>query len=261
MDFYDILRVISCSMVSASWLTIFYKRNFEFSLHLRGQVRSSFALIFVLGLACSYVANFRMLTVVIAIGTLLYVWRESQDLLLEEKVKCAVLGVSLVLVYVLQAEYLACGAVLCALSQLLRWPISLKTKLREFRIVLGPVYTVFIVGSSIQSDSTSTLLTLAMSLALIASILLRPDNNEVLKVLNNFGLPIPNPQCKKMAHGFFMFISFLLCVMHIVDLSQAGALDSRVFYMIVIIAIVNACMYIFVADLPRRVVRRLLTLY
>mgnify|MGYP002803395036 CR=1 FL=1 len=255
MDFYDILQVISCSMLFALWLTIFYKRDFEFTLHLRGQVRSFFGLIFAWGLAYLYGPNIRMLTVVIAFGTLVYVWRKSQDLSLEEKVKCVVLGVSLVLVNFLQAEYLACGAVLCALSQLLRWPVRLKSTLREFRIVFGPVYTVFIVGSSVQSDPTSTLLRFAMSMALVASIPLRPDNNEVLTVLNNFGLSIPNPQSKKMAHGFFMFTSFVLCLIHIVDLFQTGALDSRVFCTIVIIASINACMYIFVADLPRRLLR------
>ena len=234
MDFYDILRVISLSMVSALGLTIFYKRNFEFAMHLWGQIRF-FGLIFAWGLAYLYGAN-----VVIAIGTLLYVWRGSQ-----EKVKCVVLGVSLVLVNVLQAEYLACAAVLCALSQFLRSPIWLKNKLREFRIVLGPVYAILVVGSSIQSDPTSTLMTFAMIFALVASILLRPDNNEVLRVLNKFGLPIPRARCKKMAHGLFMFASFVLCVIHIVNLFVAGALDSCVFCTTVMISIVNACMYIF----------------
>mgnify|MGYP002803584271 FL=1 len=242
-------------MLSALWLTIFYKRNFKFTLHLRGQVTSFFGLNFAWGLVYLYGANIRKLTLVVAIGTLFYVLRKSQQLSLAEKGKCAALGVSFVLVYSLQAKHLACIVVFCALSQLLRWPVCLKNTLRELRIIFGPVYTVFIVGSSVQSDPTSTLLILAMILALVASILLRPDNDEVLKVLNNFGVPIPSPQCKKRAHGFFMFTSFVLCVIHVVYLFQAGAVDSRVLCTVVIIAVINSCMYIFVADLPRRLLR------
>ena len=258
MNFYDILQVLVCSALAALWLTIFYKKNFDIDRHFKCRVWSIFVLIPAWGLVYLCGAHCKVLyTVVIAFGTLVYVCIELQTLVIEEKGKCVVLGASLVCVYFFQAKYLACGAAVCALSQLLRWPLQWKNKLREFRIVLGPAYTIFIVGSCIQSVPSSTLLTFASILALLASILLRPDNNEVLRLLEHqFGLPIPSSQCRKMTHGLCMFISFVLCTSYIYITDD---LDSRVFYVIMSIAVLNTCMYLFVADLPARIVTLLRT--
>ncbi len=249
MAIYNILQIFSVSV----WLTIFYKRDFEFGRYWSCRKGYLIALIFAWGLV--YATDSLELTVVISFGTLVYVCKEVQTLVLAEIIKFLVLGVSLIFTRIFPAEYLAYGAALCALSQLLRWPIRLKTALREFRIIFGPVYTICTTGSCIQADFTSTLLIIATILALVASILLRPDNSEVLKVLNKFGLPIPTQQCRKLVHGLFMFISFILCMIYIIAHSQVGAIDSRFFYVICVIAIVNICMYTFVADLPRTIVR------
>ena len=252
MAIYDILQIFSVSILSAVWLTIFYKRDFEFGRCL--SCRNGYLIALIFAWVLVYATNSLELTVVISFGTLVHVCKELQTLVLEEKVKCLVLGVSLIFTRIFPAEYLACGAALCALSQLLRWPIRLKNALRELRIIFGPVYTICTTGSCIQADFTSTYLIIATILALVASILLRPDNNEVLKVLNKFGLPIPTQQCRKLVHGLFMFISFL-CMIYIIAHSRVGAIDYRFFYVICVIAIVNICMYTFVADLPRKIVR------
>jgi hypothetical protein len=260
MAIWNILQVFSIYILSGVWLTIFYKRDFEFKRHLICRIRYIIVLILVWGAV--YSANIRVLTVLTSFGTLVYVRTELQALALEERIKCIALGFSLLITRVWEVEYLVCITVFCALTQLLRWPISLKNKLRESRIIFGPVYTIFAVGSWIRADLTSSLiLTVAAILALVASILLRPDNNEVLKLLNCLGLPIPSQQCRKMAHGLCMFVSFVFCLVYIIILSQAGAIDSRVFYAICSIAAVNICMYICVADLPRKIIRKLLTVF
>ena len=236
----DFLQRFSLSMLHGVWLTIFFKRDFTFGEHLTCRVKY---LIFLLPIwLVVFLVNSSPLVLAVSVGTLLYVWKELQELAREEKVKCVVLGISLMLAYALDSEYLACIAVFCALTQLLRWPISLKKTLREFRIVFGPVYTIFIVGSCIQANFTSNLLKVAAILAFLASILLRPDNNETLKI---FTSKVPSQPCRKMTHGFFMFLSFLLCLRYIVG----GTIPML--RVVKLIAFVNIVMYICVADFPR----------
>ena len=211
----DFLQRFSLSMLHGVWLTIFFKRDFTFGEHLTCRVKY---LIFLLPIwLVVFLVNSSPLVLAVSVGTLLYVWKELQELAREEKVKCVVLGISLMLAYALDSEYLACIAVFCALTQLLRWPISLKKTLREFRIVFGPVYTIFIVGSCIQANFTSNLLKVAAILAFLASILLRPDNNETLKI---FTSKVPSQPCRKMTHGFFMFLSFYAEIQYAVSESN-----------------------------------------
>lgn len=250
VDYY--LQICSLSMLLGVWLTIFFKRNFKFEQHLICRLR--YLIFLPIWLIVLWV-NYRPLALVVSVGTLAYVCKELQELALEEKGKCLALGISLMSVYALQSEYLACVAVFCALTQLLRWPESLKNKLRELRIIFGPVYTIFIVGSCIQANFTSILLNVAAVLALLASILLRPDNNETLKVLMS---NVPSQQHRKMTHGLFMFSSFLLCLAYIVGCFQTSAITNFVLRAVGLVAFVNIVMYICVADLPRKILNMVL---
>ena len=249
----DFLQRFSLSMLHGVWLTIFFKRDFKFGQHLTCRVKY---LIFLLPIwLVAFLVNSSPLVLAVYVGTLLYVWKEFQELAFEEKVKCVVLGISSMLVHALNSEYLACVAVFCALTQLLRWPVSLKNILRELRIVFGPVYTIFIVGSCIQANFTSNLLNVAAILALLASIFLRPDNNETLKI---FTSEVPSHQCRKMTHGFFMFASFLLCLGFIVGHFVIGTITYPVLGIVALTAFVNIVMYICVADLPRKILNKVL---
>ena len=248
---YDLLQKSSWSLLLGAWLTIFYKRDFEFQKHVRPRIACIIFLI--LFWSFMYFKNIQMLSVILSIGTLIYVLNELQQFAMEEKLKAIALAFSLMGGYLFSSKYLVCAAVFCALTQLLRWPISLKKSLRELRIIFGPMYTVMVVFSCIQDDLNSRLLLFAMVFALFASIVLRPDNNEVLKVLNRFALTIPSQQCRKMTHGFCMFFSFILCMLYIY-IFQTDRIETCILCLVFVIAIINVTMYIFVADFPRKII-------
>ena len=255
-DYPQVIQVITLSMLFGVWLTIFFKRDFKFEEHLSCRVQYLVFLITTWLMLLLINSDFLTLaTSVWSVWTLAYVCVELKKLAFEEIVKCVFLGVSLVLVRVLNAECQACIAVFCALTQLLRWPIALKNILRELRIIFGPVYTIFIVGSCIKADFASILLNIAAALALLASILLRPDNNETLRVLLT---NVPTTQCRKMTHGFFMFASFLLCMGYIVNTFLKGAISTLVLCAVGLTALVNFFMYICVADFPRKIIKKVL---
>ena len=247
------LQISFSSMLLGVWLTIFFKRNFTFGQLLICRVK--YLVFLVIIWLTVFLVNSLPLTLAVCVGTLLYVWKELKKMERNEKIKCVVLGIFSVLVYVLNSEYLACFAVFCALTQLLRWPASLKDFLRELRIVFGPVYTIFIVGSCIQANFKSYFLNVAAILALLASIFLRPDNNETLKI---FMSEVPSYQCRKMTHGFFMFASFLLCLGFIVGRFVIGTITYPVLRVVALTAFVNIVMYICVADLPRKILNNVL---
>ena len=252
-DYPQVIQAITLSMLFGVWLTIFFKRDFKFKEHLSCRVWYFIFLIPIWPMVLLLIGS-DFLTLVTSVGTLAYVCVELKELTFEEKVKCVALGVSLVLVRDLNAERQACIAVLCALTQLLRWPIALKKILRELRIIFGPVYTIFIVGSCIKADFASVLL-IAAVLALLASIFLRPDNSETLELLLS---NVPTARCRKMTHGFFMFSSFLLCMAYIVNAFLTGAISTLVLRAVGLIALVNFFMYICVADFPRKIIKNVL---
>ena len=255
-DYPQVIQAITLSMLFGVWLTIFFKRDFKFKEYLSCRVR--YVIFLPTWLMVLLLINSDFLTVATSVGTLAYVCLELKELAFEEKWKCVALGFSLMLVRVLNAECQACIAVLCALTQLLRWPIDLKNKLRELRIIFGPVYTIFIVGSSrscIKADFASVLLNIAAGLALLASILLRPDNSETLRVLLT---NVPTTQYRKMTHGLSMFFSFLLCMAYIVNAFLTGAISTLVLCAVGVIALVNFFMYICVADFPRMLIKKVL---
>ena len=248
---YDLLQKSSLSLLLGTWLTIFYKRDFEFQKHVRGRI---WCIIFlILSWSFMYLKDIQMLNVIFSIGTLIYVLKELQQFAREEKLRTIALAISLMVGYLFSSKYLVCAAVFCALTQLVRWPISLKNNLRELRIIFGPIYPVIVVSSYFKDDLNSRLLLFAMILALFASIVLRPDNNEVLKALNTFGSTIPSQQCRKMTHGLFMFISFILCMLYIY-IFQTDRIHTYILCLVFVTAIINITVYIFVADFPRKIV-------
>ena len=253
-DYPQVIQVTTLPMLFGVWLTIFFKRDFKFEEHLSCRVWYFIFLIPIWPMVLLLIGS-DFLTLVTSVGTLAYVCVELKELTFEEKVKCVALGVSLVLVRDLNAERQACIAVFCALTQLLRWPNDLKKILRELRIIFGPVYTIFIVGSCIKADFASVLLNIAAVLALLASILLRPDNNETLRVLLT---KVPNTQCRKTTHGFLMFSSFLLCVAYIFNPFLTDAISALVLRAVGLTALVNFFMYTCVADFPRKIIKKVL---
>ncbi|XP_028406894.1 uncharacterized protein LOC114529333 [Dendronephthya gigantea] len=249
----DSLGIVSLSMLTGLFLTIFYKRDFKFHAHLRCRMGHIVCLSLMWGLV--YLTDQSAFEVVVAIGTLVYVLKEQRfSLASEEKVKCLALGISLMIAYFSESQTLTPLAIVFALTQLLRWPIDLKNRLRELRIVCGPVYTIFAVGSWLQSSPTSNLLRSAAFLSLVASIFLRPDNNEVLKVLNYFG-SIPSSHSRKIIHGFCMFASFILCFLYFVNVVTTSTVNTCIFCILCFVAVVNIAMYIFVAEFPRFAVK------
>ena len=249
MSLHDFSGILSLSMLFGLLLTIFYKRNFKFNVHLRCRMRHIVCLSLAWGLV--YLTGHTAFKVFVASGTLYYMWKGLQDLAIEEKVKCLVLGTSLILVYFWESQTLTCLSIFFALTQLLRWPARLKKLLREPRIICGPVYTIFTIGSCVQSNPTSISLCMAAFLSLLASVFIRPDNDEVLKVLKCSG-SIPTQQKRKMSHGFCMFASFISCFVSFVTTSAMGEL---IFCILCVIAFVNILMYIFVAEFPRCAVK------
>ena len=253
MSLHNFSGIFSLSMLFGLLLTIFYKRNFKFNVHLRCQIKNIICLSLIWGLA--YLTDDTTFTDFVSIGTLYYTWKGRQDLSSNEIIKCLTLGASLLIVYFWEScESLSCLSIFFALTQLLRWPDGLKHRLREMRIIFGPVYTIFAVGSWFQSNHCSNLLGSAAFFSLLASVFLRPDNDEVLKALNYFG-SIPTPQTRKIIHGFCMFASFISCLVYFVNFVAPSAVGKLMFCISCFIAVVNIAMYIFVAEFPRIAVK------
>ena len=120
----------------------------------------------------------------------------------EKRLKSFIIFVSL---YVSISEFVSiaslCWISTCgiATSQLLRWPPSLKARLRKMRTILGPSYAILITGAwykeqqcyFIENHRTidvaapgtiiipPSLLTVAFLSSITASVLFRPDNNSI----------------------------------------------------------------------------------
>lgn len=119
-----------------------------------------------------------------------------------------------------------------ATTQLLRWPSSLKMRLRSIRTVFGPSYAILIAGACIRetfalTDSEAfqltyqfrspSLLECAAASSILASVLFRPDNQEVLAMFF-WSLPIknwegtPSPKQHKHIHALLMIVSYICMV-------------------------------------------------
>ena len=250
MEEYLSLKSISLLGLFGTVLTIFYKKDFTFRGHV-GHLKTGFNLLAVW--AFSLLCERIVVTAFIApVFTLVYVVREMQDLAIEEKIKSLVLSTAAFLCTILSGDILACLAVLCAMTQLLRWPIDLKNHLREVRIIFGPVYPILVLGGCIQLDFTSDLLKLSSCSSLVAAVLLRPDNNEVLKFVEVVGLSVPSSKSRKLTHGLLMFVS-LVCIM--VYLTMSPDIHRVILAGAMFVGGLGVLLYGFAAELPGKICR------
>ena len=246
MEEYLSLKSISLLGLFGTVLTIFYKKDFTFRGHV-GHLKTGFNLLAVwaFSLLCER-------TFIAPVFTLVYVVREMQDLAIEEKIKSFVLSTAAFLCTILSGDILDCLAVLCAMTQLLRWPTDLKNHLREVRIIFGPVYPILVLGGCIQLGFTSHLLKLSSCSTLVAGIFLRPDNNEVLKFVEAVGLSVPSPKARKLTHGLLMFVS-LVCIM--VHLTMSPDIHRVILTGVMFVGGLGVLLYAFAAELPRKICR------
>lgn len=111
--------------------------------------------------------------------------------------------------------------------QLLREPAQLKLWLREWRIALGPIYTMAATGSFFLHACTATtvagasIAVLGVMVVVVASIALRPDNQELDAALLKW-LPIEAPAwprtfgSRAKCHGILMVLSMVLLTLLLV---------------------------------------------
>lgn len=252
MNYLISFQFYSLSNLLGLWLTIFYKKDFKFKEHFGTRLKMVImtiisALFWAFGL---FYQNQWAVIVVVSGLTFGYVIMEMLDLVREELIKSIVLGFTVFLVFYLSVDSLAPLAVVCAITQLLRWPTRLKNYLREPRIIFGPVYALLAIGAWIKSDLTSYLLFVSEIAVFFASIFLRPDNNELLQFLVFLGLSIPSAHKRKMAHGFLMFLS-MICLM--VYLLMSSSVREMAIAVTLFVGVINVVFYVFVADFPRKV--------
>ena len=231
-------------------LTIFYKKEFTFRKQFGCRLVSFSCLGMLWAISWSTKNVFPAL---LASGfTFIYVVREflRKDIAQEEKLKSFVLSTALFLCTTLSGDILASLAVICAMTQLLRWPISLKNRLRELRIIFGPVYPILVVGGCIQLDFTSHLLKLSSCLSLVAAVLLRPDNKEMLKIVEVVGFSVPSTNTRKLIHGLSMFVS-LICI--VVRLTMSLDIPRMILAGTTFVGGLNVLLYAFTTELPRKI--------
>ena len=252
MKHYCTLQLFPLFGLFGVCLTIFYKKEFTFRKQF-GCRLVSFACLGMLW-AISWFTKDVFPTLLASEFTFIYVVREflRKDVALEEKLKSLVLSTALFLCTTLSGDMLACLAVICAMTQLLRWPVSLKNRLRELRIIFGPVYPILVLGGCIQLDFTSHLLKLSSCLSLMAAVLLRPDNKEMLKLVEVVGFSVPSTNTRKLIHGLSMFVS-LICIM--VHLTMSLDIPRMILAGTAFVGGLNVLLYAFVAELPRKIYR------
>jgi len=111
--------------------------------------------------------------------------------------------------------------------QLLREPAQLKLWLREWRIALGPIYTMAATGSFVVHACTATtvagasIAVLGVMVVVVASIALRPDNQELDAALLRW-LPMKATAwprtfgSRAKCHGILMVLSMVLLTLLLV---------------------------------------------
>ena len=250
------LQLYSLIALFGLWLTIFYKKDFTFRKQVGCRLVSSACLGFLWTLSWFTKGVFSALLVPGI--TFIYVTREflRKDFAIEEIFKSLVLSTALFLCTILSGDILACLAVVSSLPTFLRWPVSLKDRLQEVRVMFAPVYQIFVLGSCIQLGFTSHLLKLSSCSSLVAGIFLRPDNNEVLKFVEAVGLSVPSPKARKLTHGLLMFVS-LVCIM--VHVTMSPDIPRVILTGAMFVGGLGILLYAFAAELPRKIVEIVLT--
>ena len=249
------LPALSLSFFFGLLLTIFYKKDFKFKKQLDYR-RCRFLLILgSLWITTIFFSAAGLKTAISAV-TLVYVLDEVSRLPVEEKVKCGVLGALRLSLPHLSEDNLVCLAVFCAFTQLLRWPLWLKEKLREIRIVFGPVYPLLVIEASVRSSFSSYLLTTAAVATLLASIFFRPDNKEMMRIVSwLFRLQNPSSRARKSCHGLLMVLSLLSIMMYC--FACLSNINTIIYYATLAVGLLDITFYLFAAELPRNVFREL----
>ena len=238
-------QLVSLSAVFGVQLTIFFKKDFTFRIHVGSYpwIITSLAILWMLSL-------FGGNTWLVSALTILYATKNIRGLAREEKIKSISLALTIFIDFKLSGDHLACLTVISAITQLLRCPRWLKIYLREFRIIFGPVYTLLAIGAAFQSGFNYKVMMTSALMASVASVLLRPDNLEALRFLiTTVGFPTPSTEYRKYAHGFLMFLSLVCAMVHLI-LSDV----HRIFLFVTFtVGALNILLYIFIADFPRKI--------
>ena len=124
------------------------------------------------------------------------------------------LAVTVITVYAVQnlnlsPEVLYTGVNLVATSQMFRYPTWLGTLLRNPRLILGPVYPILLLKLAIIQPIPEHVL--AATCGLVASLILRPDNTEVLQYIPGISSNFMKEFSKRRRiHGLLMFVALII---------------------------------------------------
>lgn len=214
MAFLEYLLAISLSLWTGVKLTIFFKRSFDWILHVHPRCGLDSAILILL-LSQLWLEQVWMLQIITMMSSLFSVKMDTRQILIanEERLKALVLCVCIIVSWMTEkgSSILPTMSIFFALTQFLRWPVRLKDYLREARIICGPAYPLAVIGAWLKS-SNSLVLEVAALCSSLAAIFFRPDNSEVLTLLR---LPVPSSQRRKVCHAVLMLFSLLCITRHI----------------------------------------------
>jgi len=193
------LTEFALSILSARILTVFYMRSFRISKMGKLMLWESMLCLFLILLDFFDIAA-NLLAAVVSVYALFM--RKNLD---NDLVKCYALAATIYMSVFCNVSlmYLSRIAVLLAFSQLLRNPVWLKEKLREPRIIAGPMYTIVAVSGLRFINPANLWVIFPVSCSFVATVFFRPDNNEMLNILDR---RITYSR-KRQTHGLLMFIS------------------------------------------------------
>ena len=212
--FPSLVHEAALSFLVGRVLTIFFKKNFSFNKeHFKIILRDVLPMGVLYGFSSRFVLGFYALPFEAIV--LLYTVSHLPD----ETIKTLALSFSFYLALFVDFSEPTCAAqaLVVATTQFLRMPSSLKRKLREFRVVCGPVYVVAVLAWSrfapienFSSNPLSVVYALSPAIcAVSAALLFRPDNSQML----GLALPqvwIPGSAKRTFIHGGLMFTSAVL---------------------------------------------------
>ena len=210
--FGSLIHEAAISLLVGCALTIFFKKSFSFEKHHQVILRD------VLLCGVSTVSRFVLGFYAPPIETIVLLYTASH-LPNETIKKTLALSFSFFTAFFadLSEPMYAIMAMVAGTTQFLRMPSSLKHKLRELRVVCGPVYVIALLAWSrffpienFSSNPWSVVSALSPAIcAVSAALLFRPDNSQTLGLV----LPqawIPGTAKRTVIHGSLMFASVVL---------------------------------------------------
>ena len=244
--FGSLIHEAALSLLVGRVLTIFFKKNFSFNKeHLKVIQRD----VLPIGVLCGFSSRYTLGFYASPFEAIVLLYTASH--LPDETIKTLALSFSfyLALFVDFSEPTYATMALVVATTQFLRMPSSLKHKLRELRIVCGPVYVIAVLAWSrffpienFSSNPWSVVSALSPPIcAVSAALLFRPDNSQML------GLVLPQAWIlgsakRTVIHGGLMFASAVLLMAKITVTSLP--LSYYVYGVATGCGTINICLYL-----------------